>query len=66
MTGQQTELFDPSATCPTPCPVHACPAIRFPGQTRVITCQHDLDPEHKRRPKGCLNQYRPEHTEIPY
>lgn len=62
----QPELFDPSRTVPTACPVGRCQAIRLPGQTRVVTCAHDLERELGKRPKGCLNTYRPEHVEIPF
>ena len=57
-------LFDPDRTGPTVCP--HCQAIRYPNQHRAITCAHDLNPETRRRPKGCLNTYQPEHQEIPY
>lgn len=62
----QTELFDAARTTPCPCPIGTCPAIRFPGQERVITCAHDLDPEHRRRPKGCLNTYDQTNAAIPF
>jgi hypothetical protein len=62
----QPELFDVSQTVSTACPVGHCQAIRTPGQTKVVTCAHDLDPETRRRPRGCLNTYRPEHAEIPF
>lgn len=57
-------LFDPDHTGPTVC-AH-CQAIRYPNQHRAITCAHDLNPETRRRPNGCLNTYQPEHQEIPY
>lgn len=57
-------LFDAAQLAETRCP--ACGAIRFPQQPRAITCAHDLDPERRRRPRGCLNTYRPEHAEVPY
>lgn len=63
---KQTELFNPARTMPCPCPVGWCQAIRLPGQDRVITCAHDLNPEHRRRPRGCLNTYQQEHAEIPF
>ena len=62
----QTALFDPAATVPAACPEGNCQAIRLPGQHRVPTCAHDLDPETRRRPKGCLNAYQPETAEIPF
>lgn len=63
----QRELFDPDRTVATSCPIGHCQAVRLPSQTgRIISCAHDLDPESRRRPSGCLNEYRPEHAEIPY
>lgn len=66
MTGLPRALFDPDKVTDTSCPVPWCGAIRLAGQDKVITCAHELDPEHRRRPKGCLNTYRPEHTPIPF
>lgn len=66
MTGQQPALFQADKLVPTACPVGYCQALRLPGQTKVPTCAHDLDPESRRRPSGCLNEYRPEHAEIPF
>lgn len=66
----QPSLFDPSQTVPTPCPVPGCQAIRFPGQTKVPTCDVDRDralgisPRWK-RPGGCLNTYDPAHDPFP-
>jgi hypothetical protein len=62
---KQTELFDVSRTIPTPCPFGACQAIRLPGQDRVLTCAHDLEPEPGRRPRGCLNTYDPATAPLP-
>lgn len=61
----QPALFDASKTCPTPCPVGHCAAIRFPSQDKVPTCAHDLDPEHRARPKGCLNTIDPATAPFP-
>jgi hypothetical protein len=60
----QHELFDPSTTVPTACPVGWCPAIRLPAQTKVPTCAHDLDREGP-RPRGCLNAHDPAHAPWP-
>jgi len=62
----EPQLFDPDTTCPTACPVGHCGAIRFPTQQKVTTCAHDLEPDPKRRPRGCLNAHDPEHAEIPF
>lgn len=66
----QSTLFDPSRTSPTPCSVPGCQAIRFPGQQLVPTCEHDRDQAFqgwtRNRPRGCLNAYDPQHAEIPY
>ena len=51
-------LFDPARTTSQACPVPHCPAIRTAGQQgRLITCAHDLDPERRKRPNGCLNAH---------
>lgn len=66
----QLRLLDPSQTVPTPCPVGHCPAIRYPGQERVLTCSHDKNVATTdapgRRPRSCLNTIDPSQTEIPY
>lgn len=62
-------LFDADRTTPTACPVGHCPAIRFPDQQKVPTCACDLERaqgDWVRRPAGCLNEYKPQHTDIPY
>jgi len=62
----QPELFDVSRTVPTSCPVGSCQAIRLAGQDgQVPTCQHDLEPDQRRRPNGCLNTIDPAHTPFP-
>lgn len=60
-------LFDPDRTTPQTCTVNGCPAIRFPNQTRVPTCKHDLDLGEYRgkRPRRCLNHYDPATTPFP-
>lgn len=67
---EQAALFDADRTTPCPCPVGHCAAIRFPDQYKVPTCAHDLAVATTdmpgRRPRGCLNVIRPEHTPIPY
>lgn len=63
MTGQR-ELFDPTTTVPTACPVGHCQAVRLPGQDRVVTCAHDLDPERRHRPRACLNAI--DNTQTPF
>lgn len=60
----QRKLYDPATTVPTACPVGRCQAIRLPGQTKVITCAHDLDPSG-RRPKQCLNHVDPATAPFP-
>ena len=63
------QLFDPERTIPTACPVGHCEAIRLPGQDRVVTCSHDLEPAHPyrtKRPKGCLNAIDNRYQGIPY
>lgn len=60
----QRELFDPARTVAIACPVGHCQAIRLPGQDRVITCAHDLDPQRK-RPRGCLNAIDNSKTDFP-
>ena len=63
----QRPLFDPTSLQALPCPVPGCQAIRLPNQTgRIVTCAHDLDRERRKRPRGCLNTYRPEHAEVPF
>ncbi len=62
----QSELFDPADTVPEACPHGHCQAIRHPGQHQVITCAHDLNPEHRPRPKGCLNAIDNRYQGIPY
>lgn len=57
-------LFDAAKLAEQRCP--ACGAIRFPQQPRAVTCAHDLDRERRKRPRGCLNTYRPEHAEVPF
>lgn len=57
-------LFDPGRIVAQACPVGGCQAIRLPGQDRVPTCAHDLEPEHRRRPNGCLNTVDP--TTMPF
>lgn len=52
-------LFDADQLVEKPCPVNGCGAIRLPGQDRVATCRHDLEPPDDRpyrRPNGCLNR----------
>ena len=61
----QPELFDVTRTVPTACPVGNCQAIRLPGQHQVSTCAHDLEPEHRRRPNGCLNTIDNRHSVWP-
>lgn len=61
----QAELFDVDETVPHACPEGHCQAIRLPGQTSVPTCAHDLDPDRKRRPRGCLNAYDPATAPLP-
>lgn len=59
-------LFDPASLQPLPCPVPGCQAIRLPGQNgRVPTCQHDLEPDQRRRPNGCLNRHDPHTAPFP-
>ena len=62
----QNQLFDVSRTIPTSCPKGHCQAIRLPGQDRVPTCAHDLDPDRKHRPKHCLNAVDNRYQGIPY
>jgi hypothetical protein len=61
----QPELFDVSRTVPTACPAGHCQAIRLPGQHRVLTCAHDLEPDRRKRPNGCLNTYDPATAPMP-
>ena len=62
----QAELFDVASTQPQACPTPGCGAIRLAGQTdRIVTCQHDLEPEHRRRPRACLNAIDPATTSFP-
>lgn len=67
MNPTDPHLFDPAENTPQTCAAGHCQAIRLPGQHGpIITCAHDLDPEHRRRPRGCLNAYDPATAEIPY
>lgn len=61
----QARLFNPAQTA-VACPVAHCQAIRLPTQDRVPTCHHDLDPERRHRPKGCLNAIDNSKTDIPF
>jgi hypothetical protein len=65
VTDAQPALFDAARTTPTACPVGHCQAIRLPNQDKVATCAHDLDPERRRRPRGCLNTYDPATAPFP-
>lgn len=58
-------LFNPDTTLPQTC--QHCQAMLLPGQHRTPTCAHDLDPDRRRRPRGCLNRPPdPQHAPIPY
>jgi len=53
---EQAALFPADQLVPQACPVGHCQAHRLAGQQgRLTTCAHDLDPERRRRPRGCLN-----------
>lgn len=59
----EPSLFDPDTTITVQCA--SCGATRQPGQDRVPTCAHDLEPQGK-RPKACLNTIDPATARIPF
>lgn len=64
----QAELFDPSRTIATACPVPGCGAVRLPQQERVPTCaidQQRATGDWPRRPQSCLNSVDPATAEWP-
>lgn len=61
------QLFDPSKTQVTLCPV--CGATRQPGEPKAPACADDRDREitrYARRRVGCLNAYDPVHAPVPF
>lgn len=64
MTPKPQPLFNAGNLNPQQCP--HCQTILYPHQTRAINCAHDLDPDRRRRPRGCLNRTDPATNAIPF